>query len=115
MKCFKRQHKKEIKKLPINEDKGTIRTVTMYTSRVQETDNSPCISADNTNICEVDYNVCASNAFKFGTVLEIVGLGECIVKDRMNRRYPNRVDWYAKMDLQRALKFGKQNLKVIVK
>ena len=96
-----------------NVPRGTIREVSMYTSRKQETDNSPCISADGTNICKVKYNVCASNAFPLGTKLYVEGLGECIVKDRMNRRYKNAVDWYAGMDLQRALRFGRRKLLVV--
>jgi len=102
---------KAIDQIPVS--RGVIRTITMYTSREQETDASPCISADGTNICQVSYNVCASNAHKIGQRLKIEGLGECIVKDRMNRRYTNSVDWYAKYDLARALKFGRQKLEVI--
>lgn len=95
------------------ESKGVVREITMYTSRSEETDASPCISADGTDICKVSYNVCASNSHKIGQKLLVKGLGECIVKDRMNSRYHNRIDWYAKMDLARALKFGKQKLEVI--
>ena len=92
-----------------------IREVTMYTSRPEETDETPCISADGTNICEVDYNVCATNAFPIGTRLYVDKLGECIVKDRMNKRYgKNSIDWYVKDDLVRALKFGRQKLLVTV-
>ena len=92
---------------------GVIREITMYTSREAETDSTPCISADGTDICKVDYNVCASNAHKIGQRLEIKGLGECIVKDRMNSRYNNSIDWYAKFDLERALNFGRQKLEVV--
>jgi len=91
----------------------TIREVTMYNSLPEQTDDTPCISADGTNICELDYNVCATNAFPFGTVLYVDKLGECVVHDRMNKRYKERIDWYAKMDLQRALNFGIQNLAVM--
>jgi len=91
---------------------SVVRTITMYNSVEEQTDNSPCLSADNTNICEVDYNVCATNAYPFGTVLRIDKLGTCVVKDRMNSRYKNEVDWYAKMDVDRALNFGRQNLLV---
>jgi len=105
-------HKIKTSAEPLNNN-GIIREITMYTSRVEETDSTPCISADGTDICKVDYNVCATNAFPIGTKLNIDKLGDCIVKDRMNKRYKERVDWYAKMDLTRALSFGKQNLKVI--
>jgi len=98
-----------VKKQPLA---GTIREITMYTSRVEETDASPFITANGTDLREIDYNACASNAFPFGTELRIEGLGDCVVIDRMNKRYSNSVDWYAGMDLQRALKFGRQNLLV---
>jgi len=91
---------------------GIIREVTMYTSRPEETDETPCISADGTNICEVDYNVCATNAFPIGTRLYVDKLGECIVKDVMSRKYQHRIDWYAGTDVERALAFGIQRLRV---
>lgn len=96
----------------------TIREVTMFTSRVEETDSTPCISANNTNICEgikKGINYCASNFYKFGTMLNVAGLGDCVVVDRMNSRYTNRIDWYAgegQDSLNRALKFGRQKLLV---
>lgn len=95
----------------------TIRQVTGYTSRVEETDASPCIAANNKNICEIaktGVNICAANFVPLGTTLHVEKLGECIVMDRMNSRYPNSVDWYMQMDLQRALKFGRQHLEVSV-
>ena len=81
-------------------EQGIIRTVTSYTSTPEQTDSTPCIGADG-NVCELwekEYNICASNAFAFGTILRIDELGDCIVKDRMNGRFPNRVDWYSGYD-----------------
>jgi 3D (Asp-Asp-Asp) domain-containing protein len=80
---------------------GTVREVTMYTSTPEQTDSSPCIGANTQDICVLwrnGQNICASNAFPRGTVLEVDKLGECIVIDRMNKRYSNRVDWYAGYD-----------------
>ena len=94
---------------------GVVREVTMYNSLEDQTDNSPCIAAWGENICESKDNVCATNAFPRNTVLEIKGLGTCIVKDRMNSRYKERIDWYAGMDKDRAIKFGIKNLIVKVK
>lgn len=93
---------------------GTIREITMFTSRVSETDGDPCTAAWGENICKMDFNVCATNAFPHNTKLFVAGLGECVVKDKMNSRYTSRVDWYAKMDFNRAITFGKQNLLVSV-
>ncbi len=85
-----------------------------YTSRVEETDSSPCISADGTNICEYDGCVVASNDFEFGTKVVVDGFGECEVKDRMNSRYngTGNMDIYFKMDLQGALEFGRRQVKI---
>mgnify|MGYP001598909349 CR=1 FL=1 len=95
---------------------GQTATITMYNSFANQTDSSPCISADNTNICKANYNVCASNDYKFGAKIKIDKLGICIIKDRMNRRYTGkgRIDFYAGYDLQRALNFGRQKLNIII-
>ena len=109
-------HRPEIEEIKVYEVKSeVVRTVTMYNSVEWQTDSTPCISANNTNICEGlenGINYCASNAYPFGTVLHVDKLGECVVADRMNRRYPNRIDWYAGMDIERAISFGKQNLNI---
>ncbi len=91
--------------------------VTMYTSRVEETDLSPCTSADGSDICKLyatGKNICASNDYPFGTLLTVPGLGDCVVKDRLNRRYnkTGAVDWYAGIDLKRAISYGKQFVEV---
>jgi 3D (Asp-Asp-Asp) domain-containing protein len=115
---------------PVRVVNGAIREITMYTSTPEQTDSSPCIGATGENQCELfdkGINICASNAYKFGTVIKIDKLGECIVKDRMNRRYKNRIDWYAGYDsdclngvhkgddcpnYRRAVNFGLQRLNV---
>lgn len=88
-------------------------TVTGYTSRPEETDDSPCIAAFNDDICALKakgVNVCASNDYPKGTRLNIDGLGECVVLDRMNRRYTGkgRIDWYFGNDLTGARAWGVQ-------
>ncbi len=95
-----------------------LREVSAYTSRVEETDDTPCIGASGINQCEVspkeygvDYFV-ASNSFPLYTKLDIEHLGTAIVVDRMNSRYTSRVDIYMNHDLNRALSFGVQVLKV---
>mgnify|MGYP001562306855 CR=1 FL=1 len=105
---------KEIIKSRKAEKLNISRIITGYTSSVNETDSSPCISADNTNICKVNYNVCASNFVPFNTKLKIEGLGICVVKDRINKKYNDRVDWYFGKDKNKAIRFGKKYLKVEV-
>ncbi|NCD40590.1 MAG: hypothetical protein EOL88_00710 [Bacteroidia bacterium] len=100
----------------------TIREVTAYNvGDVNQTDSSPCIGAySKVNLCEEvakGQNVCAANFVPLGTELQIIASNgwsfECIVWDRMNSRFGNRVDiamnyW----EKDRAIKFGKQNLTV---
>lgn len=109
------------------------RTVTMYTSRPEETDNTPCIGAKGEDQCVLwkkGQNLCATNEFPLDTVLKIEGLGECLVYDRMNRRYETNVDWYNGYDndcldgyhkydvcpqLKEAKEFGAQERDVFIK
>jgi 3D (Asp-Asp-Asp) domain-containing protein len=87
-----------------------------YTSRIEETDESPCISADGTNICEYDGCVVASNDYALGTKIVVEGFGECEVKDRMNSRYTGQgnMDIYFGMDLKGALEFGRKKIKIAI-
>lgn len=80
-----------------------------YTSRVQETDNTPFITADGTDLRIFEGCVVASK-LPFGTKIEIEGFGVCEVHDRMNSRYSeNHFDIHFK-DLLEALKFGRKEL-----
>ncbi len=108
------------------------RTVTMYTSRPEETDRTPCVGSSGQDQCALwlaGQDVCASNEFALGTVLYVEGLGECTVLDRMNARYDTNVDWYAGFDpdcldgydkydvcprLQEAVRFGARQREVRV-
>lgn len=103
--------KNEVKK----EAKGTIREVTAYNSVEAQTDSTPCIGADGTDLCQrYEKGEClvATNAYPLGTKLEIQGFGACTVADRMNKRYKERVDIFMNKEVERAIKFGKQNLLV---
>lgn len=85
--------------------------VTAYNSVPWQTDATPCIGAQGTDICaylEAGSNTCAANFVPLGTVLEVEGLGTCVVRDRMNARYYYRVDWYMGMDVAAAKSFGVQ-------
>jgi 3D (Asp-Asp-Asp) domain-containing protein len=95
----------------------TWRTVTAYTSEEAQTDSTPCLAADGSNIChrfEEGETLCGANFVPLGTVLVIdnsdVPDGEdaivCVVADRLSSRFPNRVDLYMGMDTARAIEFG---------
>ena len=89
-------------------------SMSAYTSREEETDSTPCISADGTNICQYNGCIVASNDYPFDTVVFIEGLGECVVKDRMSSRYTGtgNMDLYFGEDLEGAIEFGRQNMKI---
>lgn len=104
--------------------------VTMYTSRPEETDASPCIGADGQDQCVLwrnGQNICATNWADIGSVLEVEGLGQCLVLDRMNSRYSTEIDWYNGYDddcldgydkydfcpqLKEAIDFGSKTLEI---
>lgn len=56
---------------------------------------------------------CASNKYKFGTKLNIKGIGIRIVQDRISKKYNDRIDIYFN-NHKDALKFGKQQHKVTI-
>ncbi|MCH8049327.1 3D domain-containing protein [Patescibacteria group bacterium] len=91
--------------------------ITAYNSVWWQTDATPCIGAQGTNICDIyqtGENVCAANFVPLGTMLEVEGLGVCTVRDRMNSRYYYRVDWFMDKDVTNAKQFGVQRRTVQV-
>ena len=114
---------KEVKEEPQPELKViytyTVRA-TAYSSTPDQTDNTPCHTATNYNVCTGDKNVIAANFYvngyrvPFGTMIRIPGIyGEkiFIVEDRMNSRYTNNIDiWFPERSL--ALEFGAQKVTI---
>ncbi len=84
-----------------------------------QTDSTPCIGAMGTNICErlaQGQKICAANFVKLGTVINIQGYGDCVVEDRMNARFPERVDIAMQAhEKPEAIKAGLKHLQVIIK
>jgi 3D (Asp-Asp-Asp) domain-containing protein len=108
--------------LPVAADREikTIKYVNMtaYNSEPGQTDDTPCITANNFNVCEHGTeNIIATNALPFETRVQfpdLFGDKVFIVKDRMNRRYTTRVDIWM-INRSDALKFGlKHNVKMVV-
>lgn len=78
---------------------------TAYTSRPEETDDTPFIAADGTHVFD---GMVAANFLPFGTKLRIPDLyGDKVftVHDRMNKRYHYKVDIWMD-DLQKAYQHG---------
>ena len=89
--------------------------MTAYSSTVDQTDASPCITANGFNVCEHNQeNVIAANFLPFGTKIrmpEIYGNRVFTVQDRMNRRYWYRGDVWLK-SRESAKQFGVKYAKI---
>ena len=85
--------------------------VTGYSSREEETDDTPHITASGST---VDWGIVATNRYPFETLLrfpDTYGDKVFVVKDRMNSRYKNRMDiWFP--HYEQARRFGIKNLRV---
>lgn len=99
--------------LPESELRGPSYTITVpataYTSRPEETDDTPFITASGTH---VRFGVIATNFLPIGTRVKIPDMyGDQIfvVEDRMNKRYNKRVDIWME-DLTDARQFGVRNV-----
>jgi len=103
-----------------NPTPGLVREVTAYNVGVRgQTSDAPCIGATGQDLCRLvarGLKVCAANFVDPETILHIEGYGECVVLDRMNRRFGHRVDIAMRKDeVDRALEFGIQRRYVEVK
>ena len=95
----------------------TIRIVTAYNAGDPgQTDDTPCISANGENICKAlakGKKRCAANFVPLGSRLYVEKIGVCLVTDRTNKRYRNRVDIAMQRDeYHKARRFGRQKLTV---
>ena len=95
----------------------TIRVVTAYNAGdSRQTDETPCISASGENICKAlakGKKRCAANFVPLGSRLYVEKIGVCLVTDRTNKRYRNRVDIAMQRDeYHKARRFGRQKLTV---
>jgi 3D (Asp-Asp-Asp) domain-containing protein len=90
-----------------------VREVTAYNVGVREqTSDTPCIGAGGHDLCrllERNVKVCAANFVPLRTILKIEKFGECIVLDRLHRRFAHRVDIAMREhEIEEALEFGRQ-------
>lgn len=94
---------------------SSVRTMTAYNSLPEQTDSTPCITANGFDVCKHwTEDTVAANFLKFGTKIripELFGDRIFIVRDRMNARYSDRVDIWMK-DKQDARKFGRRTAKI---
>jgi len=108
-------------KLPENDNVGIKWSehfvVTAYNSEPGQTDDSPCITANNFNVCDNGIeDTIAANFLPFGSkvkIPELFGERVFVVRDRMNRRFSNRVDVWM-IERPDAVKFGVKMAKIEV-
>ncbi|MBU0646677.1 3D domain-containing protein [Patescibacteria group bacterium] len=100
-------------------DNYRVVTVTAYTSEPGQTDSTPCISSDGSNICERYAKgelICAAGDrnVPLGSKFYVEGYGTCSVADRMNIRYngTGRVDIYLGYDTPSAFQWGLRKVPV---
>ncbi len=95
----------------------SVHVMTAYNSEVGQTDDSPCITANGFNVCKHGVeDTIAANFLKMGTkvkIPELYGDRIFVVRDRMNKKHPDRVDIWMK-DRASAIKFGIKKAKIQV-
>lgn len=99
---------------------GLFREVTAYNvGRREQTSGDPCIGATGENLCRLvakGRRICAANFVAMKTVLNIDGIGECVVLDRMNQRFGHRIDVAMnENEVEKAIEFGVQRRYVEVR
>lgn len=109
------QEADEIEKLRVI--RSSIHFITAYNSLPEQTNDQPCITANGFNVCEHGIeDTIAANFLRFGTKVRIPDLfGDriFIVRDRMNQRYPDRVDIWMLEKLD-AIQFGIRKARIEV-
>lgn len=90
-------------------------TVTAYNSVPEQTDNRPCKAADGTDICLAlvrGERACAANCLPLGSIVDIPGIGQCVVRDRTASRFGSRIDVYfgGRDQIKAARQWGKKTL-----
>jgi len=107
----------EVVKPSVKVVRTSTHTMTAYNSDPAQTDNTPCITANGFDVCKHNVeDTIAANFLKFGTkvrIPELYGDRVFVVRDRMNKRYSDRVDIWMKEKVD-ARKFGVKVAKIEV-
>lgn len=101
----------------VKKAEGTTRLVTAYNNVREQTDDTPCISADGTDICQryrAGEKICAANWVPIGTRLRVQGYGDCTVADRMAPKNGEKVDVYLGQDVAAARAWGARRIEVLI-
>ena len=97
--------------------KTSVHVITAYNSEAAQTDDDPCTTANGFNVCKHGQeDTIAANFLKFGTkvqIPELFGDRVFVVRDRMNKKHPDRVDVWMK-EKHAAIHFGVKTAKIQV-
>ena len=99
----------------VKKAEGPTRLVTAYNSVREQTDDTPCIAADGTDICaryRAGELICAANWVPIGTRLRVEGYGDCTVADRMAPKHNEKVDVFLDQDVAAARAWGARRKRV---
>ncbi len=95
-------------------------TATAYTSHRNQTDRTPFLAAWNNRIrpgmkiIAVSHDLIRKYGLTNGVRVKIKGLkGYYVVRDKMNKRFRNRVDLYMGVNKRRALRWGKRRITIV--
>ncbi|MCQ3828215.1 3D domain-containing protein [Microbulbifer elongatus] len=108
-----------IKESPDKKKKSMTVTATAYNSVEGQTDDDPWTAAWNNRLRPGDKIIAVSrdlekHGLTNGAKVKIEGLpGTYTVRDRMNKRYKNRIDVWMEEDIKKARKWGKKKLKIV--
>ncbi|WP_237066618.1 3D domain-containing protein [Microbulbifer guangxiensis] len=94
---------------------------TAYNSVPGQTDDDPWVAAWNNRLRPGDKVIAVSrdlekHGLTNGAKVKIEGLpGTYTVRDRMNKRFKNRIDVWMEKDIKKARQWGKKKLKIVYK
>jgi 3D (Asp-Asp-Asp) domain-containing protein len=94
---------------------------TAYNSVAGQTDDDPWVAAWNNRLKPGQKVIAVSrdlekHGLTNGAKVKIEGLpGTYTVRDRMNKRFTNRIDVWMEKDIKKARSWGKKNLKIVWK
>lgn len=113
----KSQKYSEISRVARNDRYSVRMVITAYSSTPDQTDSTPCITANGYNVCEANAeNIIAANFLPFGARVQIPELfGDRVftVQDRMNARYSHRIDiWMT--SYHKAKQFGVKRAEIVI-
>ncbi|MEW5248852.1 3D domain-containing protein [Microbulbifer sp. 2201CG32-9] len=100
-------------------EKTMVVDATAYNSVPGQTDDDPWVAAWNNRLRPGDKIIAVSrdlekHGLTNGAKVRIQGLsGTYTVRDRMNKRFTNRIDVWMEKDIKKARRWGKKKLKIV--